>query len=183
MQSRRSLLPQLLAAGAFAAGFLPAVRGAAQPDRAAAPEFIGIDGCLNTAALLALAGLRGKVVLVNFWTYSCINCRRTVPYVNRWQAEYGAQGLQAVGIHTPEFGFEHTPHNVADAAGEFGIRYPVGQDNAFRTWRAWGATRWGPPSICWTGAAGSPWFARAKAMRASWKARSAPCSASRPLAA
>jgi hypothetical protein len=87
MQSRRSLLPQLLAAGAFAAGFLPAVRGAAQPDRAVAPEFIGIDGWLNTAALLALAGLRGEVVSVNFWTYACINCRRTVPYVNRWQAE------------------------------------------------------------------------------------------------
>ena len=87
MQSRHSLLPQLLAAGAFAAGFLPAVRGAAQPDRAVAPEFIGIDGWLNTAALLALAGLRGEVVSVNFWTYACINCRRTVPYVNRWQAE------------------------------------------------------------------------------------------------
>ena len=117
MPSRRSLLPQLLAATAFAVGFLPDIRGAAQPDRTAAPEFIGIDGWINTSAPLALTGLRGKVVLVNFWTYSCINCRRTVPYLNRWQAEYGARGLQVVGIHTPEFGFEHTRHNVADAVG------------------------------------------------------------------
>jgi thiol-disulfide isomerase/thioredoxin len=127
MQSRRSLLPQLLAASAFAVGFLQTDRGAAQSDRAVAREFIGIDGWLNTAAPLALAGLRGKVVLVNFWTYSCINCRRTVSYLNRWQAEYGARGLQVVGIHTPEFGFEHTSHNLADAVGEFGIHYPVGQ--------------------------------------------------------
>ena len=142
MPSRRSLLPQLLAATAFAVGFLPDIRGAAQPDRTAAPEFIGIDGWINTSAPLALTGLRGKVVLVNFWTYSCINCRRTVPYLNRWQAEYGARGLQVVGIHTPEFGFEHTRHNVADAVGEFGIRYPVGQDNAFQTWRAWSNEAW-----------------------------------------
>jgi thiol-disulfide isomerase/thioredoxin len=139
MQSRRSLLGQLFAASFFTAGLLSAVRSAAQP---AAPEFTGIDGWLNTTAPLTLAGLRGKVVLVDFWTYSCINCRRTVPYLNRWQAEYAAQGLQVVGIHTPEFGFEHTRHNVADAVREFGIRYPVGQDNDFRTWRAWGNEAW-----------------------------------------
>jgi thiol-disulfide isomerase/thioredoxin len=118
---------------------LPAVRSAAQ---SAAPEFTGIDGWLNATAPLTLAGLRGKVVLVDFWTYSCINCRRTVPYLNRWQAEYGAKGLQVVGIHTPEFGFERARHNVADAVHEFGIRYPVGQDNDFRTWRAWGNQAW-----------------------------------------
>jgi thiol-disulfide isomerase/thioredoxin len=107
-----------------------------------APEFTGIDGWLNAAAPLTLAGLPGKVVLVDFWTYSCINCRRTVPYLNRWQAEYGAHGLQVVGIHSPEFGFEHMRHNVADAVREFGIRFPVGQDNDFRTWRAWGNEAW-----------------------------------------
>jgi thiol-disulfide isomerase/thioredoxin len=139
MQSRRSLLAQLLVASSVTAGLLPAARSAAQP---AAPEFTGVDGWLNTTAPLTLAELRGKVVLVDFWTYSCINCRRTVPYLNRWQAEYGAQGLQVVGIHTPEFGFEHTRHNVADAVREFGIRYPVGQDNDFRTWRAWGNDAW-----------------------------------------
>ena len=137
MQSRRSLL-QLLAAGSLAASVLPAVNAVAQPNAPVAPEFTGIDGWFNTAAPLTLAGLRGKVVLVDFWTYSCINCRRTVRYLNRWQAKYGAQGLQVVGIHTPEFAFEHTRHNVADAVREFGIRYPVGRDNDFRTWRAWG---------------------------------------------
>lgn len=133
MISRRSLL-----LGAAVAPLAPAARAAGQPG----PEFTGLDGWLNAPAPLSLAGLRGKVVLVNFWTYSCINCRRTVPYLNRWQAEYGASGLQVVGIHTPEFGFERTRHNVADAVREFGIQYPVGQDNNFQTWRAWGNRAW-----------------------------------------
>jgi thiol-disulfide isomerase/thioredoxin len=141
MPSRRLLL-QLLAAGALAARMMPAVGAVTQPNAPVAPEFTGIDGWLNTAAPLTLAGLRGKVVLVDFWTYSCINCRRTVPYLNRWQAEYGAHGLQVVGIHSPEFGFEHMRHNVVDAVHEFGIRFPVGQDNDFRTWRAWGNEAW-----------------------------------------
>lgn len=141
MPSRRSLL-HLLAAGVLAAGGLPGVRAIAQSDAPAAAEFTGIDHWINTAAPLSLPGLRGKVVLVGFWTYSCINCRRTVRYLNRWQAQYGEQGLQVVGIHTPEFGFEHTCHNAADAVREFGIRYPVGQDNNFRTWRAWDNEAW-----------------------------------------
>jgi thiol-disulfide isomerase/thioredoxin len=143
MLSRRSLVPRLLAAAAVSGGLLPAAHGAAQTGRgASAPEFTGIDGWLNTDAPLTLAGLRGKVVLVDFWTYSCINCRRTVPYLNRWQAEYGARGLQVIGIHTPEFGFERTRRNVAESVREFGIRYPVGQDNGFRTWRAWTNRAW-----------------------------------------
>ena len=143
MQSRRSLIPRLLAAAAIAGGLLPAVRAAAQSERGpSAPEFTGLDGWLNTGAPLTIAGLRGKVVLVDFWTYSCINCRRTVPYLNRWQAEYGAQGLQVIGIHTPEFGFERARHNVEASVREFGIRYPVGQDNGFRTWRAWDNRAW-----------------------------------------
>ena len=137
MQSRRLFLSQLLAAG-----LLPAVPGIARSAGREAPEFTGIDGWLNTPAPLTLAALRGKVVLVDFWTYSCINCRRTVPYLNRWQAEYGAQGLQVVGIHAPEFGFEHTRPNVADAVHELGIHFPVGQDNGFRTWRAWDNEAW-----------------------------------------
>jgi thiol-disulfide isomerase/thioredoxin len=81
---------------------LPAVRSAARPGAPAAPEFTGpeftgIDGWLNTAAPLTPAGLRGKVVLVDFWTYSCINCRRTVPYLNRWQVEYSARGPASRG--------------------------------------------------------------------------------------
>ncbi len=133
---RRSLLVGLLA-GTAAAGLAASGRGATP-----APEFVGLEGWLNTAEPLTLAGLRGKVVLVDFWTYSCINCRRTVPYLNRWQAEYSAAGLQVVGIHTPEFGFERARPNVEAAIREFGIRYPVGQDNAFRTWRAWSNRAW-----------------------------------------
>ena len=143
MPSRRSLALQLLAAAAMAGGLLPAARGAAQPGRGPlAPEFSGIDGWLGTDGPLTVAGLRGKVVLVDFWTYSCINCRRTVPYLNRWQRDYGGRGLQVVGIHTPEFGFERARRNVEDSVREFGIRFPVGQDNGFRTWRAWGNRAW-----------------------------------------
>lgn len=143
MQSRRIFVSRLFAAAALSGGFLPAVQSHAQPSgRPAAPEFVGLDGWLNTEAPLTIAGLRGKVILVDFWTYSCINCRRTVGYLNRWQAEYGPQGLQVLGIHTPEFGFERARHNVAASVREFGIRFPVGQDNGFRTWRAWGNRAW-----------------------------------------
>jgi thiol-disulfide isomerase/thioredoxin len=107
-----------------------------------APEFVGLDGWLNTEAALSIAGLRGKVVLVDFWTYSCINCRRTIPYLNRWQADYGARGLQVIGIHTPEFHFEHARTNVAADVQALGIRYPVAQDNAFATWKAWSNRAW-----------------------------------------
>ncbi|TDH60905.1 redoxin domain-containing protein [Dankookia rubra] len=138
MPTRRSLAPLLLAAGPLATG-----RGAAQsPAGGPAPEFAGLDGWLNSPAPLTLGGLRGKVVLVDFWTYSCINCRRTIPYLNRFQAEYGARGLQVVGIHTPEFGFERMRRNLEPALRELGIAYPVGQDNDFRTWRAWSNRAW-----------------------------------------
>ena len=136
MIRRRSLL----LAGAV---LLPAEAGIAQPGRgSSAPEFVGIDGWVNSAGPITVAGLRGKVVLVDFWTYSCINCRRTVGYLNRWQATYGRLGLQVVGIHTPEFGFERMRHNVEESVRAFGIRYPVGQDNGFETWRAWRNRAW-----------------------------------------
>ena len=123
-----------------AAAALPMASAHAQTRRA--PELTGIASWVNTQAPLTLAGLRGKVVLVNFWTYSCINCRRTVAYLNRWQEDYGSFGLQVIGIHTPEFGFERMRHNVEDAVRSFGIRYPVGQDNDFGTWRAWSNRAW-----------------------------------------
>lgn len=138
MPTRRSVLTQMLAAGLIAGGVLPAL-GTAAP---MAPDFAGIDGWLNSPVSLSLAGLRGEVVLVDFWTYSCINCRRTVPYLNRWQETYGPLGLQVIGIHTPEFGFEHAGPNVVEAVRRLGIRFPVGQDNAARTWRAWGNQAW-----------------------------------------
>ncbi len=137
MSNRRVIL-QSLAATLAAMAVLPATRAGASP----APEFVGLDDWLNTPAPLTLAALRGRVVLMDFWTYSCINCRRTVPYLNRWQAEYGAQGLQVIGIHTPEFGFERARINVTDAVRKLGIRFPVGQDNRSQTWAAWGNRAW-----------------------------------------
>lgn len=137
--TRRSLLPWLAAFTGGSAGW-------ATPARAQrmvrAPEFEGIDRWLSVEAPLTIAGLRGKVVLIDFWTYSCINCRRTVPYLNRWHAEYGTAGLEVVGIHTPEFRFERAHRNVDAALRAFGIPFPVGQDNQGLTWRAWGNQAW-----------------------------------------
>ena len=106
-----------------------------------APEFQGIDRWLNSQPL-TLAGLRGKVVLIDFWTYSCINCLRTLPYVKRWYETYRRAGLVVVGVHTPEFAFERVPANVERAVRSFGISYPVALDNAYGTWNAWGNRYW-----------------------------------------
>ena len=124
-------------------GALPVLGARAQSGRSA-PEFTTIDAWLNTPAPLILAGLRGRVVLVDFWTNSCINCRRTVngPLPEPLAGRVWARGLQVIGVHTPEFGFEHMRHNVEDAVREFGIRFPVAQDNGFRTWHAWNNQAW-----------------------------------------
>ncbi|KVZ30419.1 thioredoxin [Burkholderia multivorans] len=106
-----------------------------------APDFAGIERWHNSAPL-TLDRLRGKVVLVDFWTYSCINCIHTIPYVNDWYWKYRDQGLVVVGVHTPEYPFERGAKNVADAIARFGIRYPVAQDNRYDTWRAYGNQYW-----------------------------------------
>ncbi len=91
---------------------------------------------------LTLKGLRGRVVLVDFWTYSCINCLRTLPYLKAWDARYRRDGLTIVGVHTPEFPFEREASNVENAIAENGIRYPVVQDNEQATWNAYGNQYW-----------------------------------------
>ena len=108
---------------------------------AQAPELAGIERWHNSAPL-KLSELRGKVVLVDFWTYSCINCIHTIPYVNAWYQKYRDQGLVVIGVHTPEYPFERDARNVADALGRFGIRYPVAQDNRYDTWNAYGNRYW-----------------------------------------
>lgn len=90
----------------------------------------------------SLAALRGKVVLVNFWTYSCINCLRTLPYVKAWAEKYADRGLVVVGVHTAEFAFEKETGNVQKALRDLKIAYPVVQDNQFRIWRAFGNRYW-----------------------------------------
>jgi cytochrome c biogenesis protein CcdA/thiol-disulfide isomerase/thioredoxin len=110
-------------------------------DFGAAPDFRGISTWFNSEAL-SLGDLRGKVVLVDFWTYSCVNCLRTLPYLTRWDATYRGDGLVIVGVHTPEFAFEREPENVGRAIDELGIEYPVALDPEFATWDAWGNRYW-----------------------------------------
>jgi cytochrome c biogenesis protein CcdA/thiol-disulfide isomerase/thioredoxin len=100
-----------------------------------APEFQDIQAWLNTpgGAPLQMSALRGKVVLIDFWTYSCINCQRSLPHVKELDARYRDAGLQVVGVHTPEFSFEHDLGNVTDATGKLGITYPVALDNETST--------------------------------------------------
>ena len=109
-----------------------------------APEFVDNQRWFNTPGdrPLTLQGLRGRVVLVDFWTYSCINCIRTLPYLKAWDAKYRKDGLTIVGVHTPEFPFEKEAGNVEAAIDENGIRYPVAQDNDQATWNAYGNQYW-----------------------------------------
>ncbi len=109
-----------------------------------APAFAGITRWLNTPGgrPLTLAGLRGKVVLVDFWTYSCINCQRTLPHVEAWYRNYRADGLVVVGVHTPEFAFEHVVSNVQAASHQLGVHYPVAIDDDYGTWNAYRNEYW-----------------------------------------
>jgi thiol-disulfide isomerase/thioredoxin len=98
-----------------------------------APEFIDIETWLNSPPL-TMKSLKGKVVLVDFWTYSCVNCVRTLPYLTDWDRKYRDMGLVIVGVHSPEFEFEKKTANVQAAIVQYGIRYPVAQDNQLSTW-------------------------------------------------
>ena len=109
-----------------------------------APDFTGTQQWFNTPGdrPLSLRDLRGRVVLVDFWTYTCINCIRTLPYLKAWDERYRDRGLTIVGVHTPEFPFEREAGNVAAAIDQNGIRYPVVQDNEYGTWNAYGNQYW-----------------------------------------
>lgn len=109
-----------------------------------APEFVGTEHWFNTPGdrPLTMKGLRGKVVLIDFWTYSCINCIRTLPYLNGWYQRYHKDGLEIVGVHTPEFPFEREASNVEEAVKTDGIKYPVVQDNEMQTWNAYENLYW-----------------------------------------
>ncbi|MBI2102630.1 thioredoxin family protein [Candidatus Woesearchaeota archaeon] len=107
-----------------------------------APELTGIVGYINTNNSLKIADLRGKVVLVDFWTYSCINCIRTLPYLISWYEKYHDNGLVIIGVHTPEFEFEKERDNVVSATKRYNITYPVVQDNNYGTWNAFKNRYW-----------------------------------------
>ena len=106
-----------------------------------APDFAGIGNWFNSAPL-SMAQLRGKVVLVDFWTYGCVNCVNTLPHVTALYAKYKDRGLVVVGIHTPEFPFERSASNVQAALKRHGITYPVAQDNDSQTWNAYRNQYW-----------------------------------------
>ncbi|KVL88945.1 cytochrome c biogenesis protein DipZ [Burkholderia stagnalis] len=158
--------PAKAAAGAPADAVMAAAGAPAQPDgammraaatsqpqamRAAASAALPVEGTLPSldgavqwlnSPPLTTAGLRGKVVLVDFWTYSCINCLRTLPYINAWARKYAPYGLVVIGVHAPEFAFERDIGNVRKAVHDLGIGYPVAIDNNYAIWRAFGNEYW-----------------------------------------
>ena len=141
--ARWLILSVALLAGA--AG-IAAVRPAADTDtplpvETLHPSFAGANDWLNSPPL-ALDGLKGKVVLVDFWTYSCINCLRTLPYVRAWARTYASQGLVVVGVHAPEFEFEHDPRRVRQALADQHVDWPVAIDDDFRIWRSFRNEAW-----------------------------------------
>jgi thiol-disulfide isomerase/thioredoxin len=146
IKTRRTLLTTVasLAAAALA---VPVLAGDKHKDvllveaRTAAPNFIGITKWFNSAPL-SIGDLRGRVVLVDFWTYGCYNCVNTLPYVTKLYEEYKDKGLVVVGIHTPEFPFERSAANVQAALKRHGITYPVALDNDSVTWNAWRNKYW-----------------------------------------
>jgi len=108
------------------------------------PELTGISGYINTAnnKPIKLSDYKGKVILLDFWTYSCINCIRTIPYLSSWYDRYSDQGFIIIGVHSPEFDFEKIPDNVKDAVNKFGIKYPVVLDSDHKTWAAYQNNYW-----------------------------------------
>jgi cytochrome c biogenesis protein CcdA/thiol-disulfide isomerase/thioredoxin len=139
-----SSLPRLTAAGPSASQATLLADARRLPRVGAAPEFTGTERWFNTPGgrPLTLGSLRGRVVLVDFWTYTCINCIRTLPYLKAWDATYRRDGLTIVGVETPEFAFERDASNVQNAIEQFGLRYPVVQDNEMGTWNAYGNEVW-----------------------------------------
>lgn len=108
-----------------------------------APDFTGGGPWLNTGGkALSLAGLQGKVVAVEMWTGDCINCINTLPYVKQWDAKYRAKGLVIVGVHTPEFAYEHSQQFVQESIARRGLTYPVVMDNDYKIWDAYGNIYW-----------------------------------------
>lgn len=130
---------KFLAAAATLVGASAGANAATAPFEA--PEFSGITQWLNSEPL-TMKQLRGKVILVDFWTYDCINCINTLSHVVQWHDKYKDKGLVVVGVHTPEYAFERKTENVRTALKRFDIRYPVAQDNRYATWNAYNNRYW-----------------------------------------
>jgi thiol-disulfide isomerase/thioredoxin len=149
MSTRIKTVTTLAAVAVIAGlGAVVASSGAATPSinmpveqNSPAPEFTGIDKWLNSEPL-TLQQLRGKVVLVDFWTYTCINCIHTLPQVESWHEKYKDKGLVVIGVHTPEYPFERETSKVSGAIAQYGLHYPIAQDNSYATWNAYGNQYW-----------------------------------------
>ncbi|MDP2656084.1 MAG: cytochrome c biogenesis protein DipZ [bacterium] len=120
----------------------PGADGSQLPYLFDAPEFAGLTHWINSDSINSMNDLKGKVVLIDFWTYSCINCIRTLPYMQTWHERYHDDGLVIIGVHAPEFQFEKKFENVQRAVLDFGLTYPVVQDNDFSLWRAYNNHYW-----------------------------------------
>jgi thiol-disulfide isomerase/thioredoxin len=123
---------------------LPGVTTPVLSEYGAAPGFFDTQKWFNTPGdrPLSIGGLHGRVILIDFWTYTCINCIRTLPYLEAWYAKYHRKGFTIIGVEAPEFPFEDDASNVLGAIHQFGIHYPVVQDNDLATWTAWGVNAW-----------------------------------------
>ncbi|WP_244901968.1 thioredoxin family protein [Phormidium tenue] len=109
--------------------------------RSPLPEFQGISQWLNSDPL-SIGNLRGNIVLIQFWTFACINCQRTLPSLVQWHQQYASQGLKVIGVHTPEFAYEREINNIKRALQKHKITYPVAVDNDYQTWRAYHNAYW-----------------------------------------
>lgn len=118
----------------------PAISTPVKPRKMA--PLTGVTSWLNTATPPTPEGIRGKVVLVDFWTYSCVNCIRSFPQLKRWHEQYADKGLVIIGVHSPEFAFETIPENVARAIKRWAIPYPVAMDDGLAVWKAFGVNAW-----------------------------------------
>jgi thiol-disulfide isomerase/thioredoxin len=125
----------------FASMFGTAGGGGLQIKNTSGPSLSGSNGWLNTKPL-NLDELHGKVVLIDFWTYTCINWRRTLPYINAWASKYKEQGLVVIGVHTPEFPFEQKPENISHAMEQMNIHYPVAMDRDYKIWNSFENQYW-----------------------------------------
>jgi thiol-disulfide isomerase/thioredoxin len=144
--SATALAPSLLKTSAKPSPDIKELAAAPSPTLAVSatttlPDFQGISEWLNSDPL-TIAELKGNVVLIQFWTFACINCQRTLPYIVQWHQQYAEQGLKVIGIHTPEFAFEREINNVKNALDEHKITYPVPIDDQFKTWKAYDNSYW-----------------------------------------
>jgi len=137
----KAALAGVLLAASMGAASCFGVASSEMRDYGRAPEFAGIEGWMNSAPL-TIAGLRGKVVLVEFWTHECINCLHALPHTVKWYDKYKDQGLVVVGVHTPETEAEMQIEGLQAAIRKFGIKFPVARDTRFATWEAYDNHFW-----------------------------------------